>query len=292
MIFATFLLLLLGALFMAVGILYKRLPDSVRSEDVMFWYSLISLFCLLPAVLCSGTMKSIPPVWLAGLSLIGSCNIFGMLLLQTAMKRGNSGVAWALTQSALIGPFLIGMFFFGEKHSVWGISGLCLVLFGMICQAERKAGRSSPIPCRIHYLFLAWCAFLCCTISQTVLTISCYSKSQMSGVDKTFLLTLGAVCGLLVFKQTRSGKFFDLSGKMIFYAVILAFFSLGSMLTLFLALDRLALYSRAGLAYPVSLGCCIAAFTLYSAFIEKERLKKLQILGLISIITGIFLLGF
>ena len=66
----------------------------------------------------------------------------------------------------------------------------------------------------------------------------------------------------------------------------------GGYLRLFLALDKLAAFSLAGLAYPVSLGSSIAGFALYSACVEKEKLSYRQAAGIISIIAGIFLLGF
>ena len=109
MISAVLLLSAVSASFIGIGIAYKRVPGTMKGEDVMFWYSLFSLVLLLPAEFYSGSVSAIPIPWIICLLLTGNFNIFGMLLLQTAMKRGNSGIAWALTQSALIGPFLFGM---------------------------------------------------------------------------------------------------------------------------------------------------------------------------------------
>lgn len=144
---------------MGIGIVYKRVPDTVKGEDVMFWYSLFSLVLLLPAEFYSGSVSATRFPWIICLLLIGNFNIFGMLLLQTAMKRGNSGIAWALTQSALIGPFLFGMVFFGEKHSLLGITGLCLVLLGMICQIKDERKTPGAAPGRMHSLLLCFLRF-------------------------------------------------------------------------------------------------------------------------------------
>ena len=292
MISAVLLLSAVSASFIGIGIAYKRVPGTMKGEDVMFWYSLFSLVLLLPAEFYSGSVSAIPIPWIICLLLIGNFNIFGMLLLQTAMKRGNSGIAWALTQSALIGPFLFGMVFFGEKHSLFGITGLCLVLLGMICQIKDERKTPGAAPGRMYSLLLAFCAFLCCAVTQTALTISSYSAIPMSGTGKTFLLMLGAVAGLLIFKLSRRNTSFALSGKMAVTALLLSFLSLASTLLLFLALDKLAAFSLAGLAYPVSLGSSIAGFALYSACVEKEKLSYRQAAGIISIIAGIFLLGF
>lgn len=292
MISAVLLLLAVSASFIGIGIIYKRVPDTMKGEDVMFWYSLFSLILLLPAEFHAGAVSSIPMPWIIALMLVGNFNIFGMLLLQTAMKRGNSGIAWALTQSALTVPFLFGMIFFGEKHSLSGITGLCLVLLGMICQIKNERKTPGAAPCRIHYLLPAFCAFLCCAVTQTVLTVSSYSAVPMSGTGKTFLLSLGAAAGLLIFKFLRHNISFALSGKMTATALLLSFFSIASTLLLFLALDKLAPFSLAGMAYPVSLGSSIAGFALYSACVEKEKFSRRQAVGIISIIAGIFLLGF
>ena len=184
------------------------------------------------------------------------------------------------------------MVFFGEKHSLFGITGLCLVLLGMICQIKDERRTPGAAPGRMHSLLLAFCAFLCCAVTQTALTISSYSAIPMSGTGKTFLLMLGAVAGLLIFKLSRRNTSFALSGKMAVTALLLSFLSLASTLLLFLALDKLAAFSLAGLAYPVSLGSSIAGFALYSACVEKEKLSYRQAAGIISIIAGIFLLGF
>ena len=72
MISAVLLLSAVSASFIGIGIAYKRVPGTMKGEDVMFWYSLFSLVLLLPAEFYSGSVSAIPIPWIICLLLIGS----------------------------------------------------------------------------------------------------------------------------------------------------------------------------------------------------------------------------
>jgi hypothetical protein len=64
----------------------------------------------------------------------GMINAWGVLTLQRAMRRGHHGVTWAIGQSAMVVPFLVGVLVFGDALGALGFPiavGACVVGFGI-----------------------------------------------------------------------------------------------------------------------------------------------------------------
>ena len=51
--------------------------------------------------------------------------------------------------------------------------------------------------------------------------------------------------------------------------------------------DRLAVAGCGGLGYPVAIGVCLVGFSVYSLCILREKLSKIEIIGLAAVTLGI-----
>ena len=160
--------LLTGASFIAFGAIYSYGGNRFRMVDAMLVYN-----CLLTLILLL-FCRALPvaPWELSALMVFtGAINIAAMLLLQKAMATGNSGIAWAIGQSTLVGPFLCGMFFFGEQPSLWRSAGASAIVAGMLL-----LGLSGPESSKAHgdrnWLKLAFGAFLILGAAQSLVTAS------------------------------------------------------------------------------------------------------------------------
>jgi drug/metabolite transporter (DMT)-like permease len=64
-----------------------------------------------------------------GCGMIGT---WGVILMQKSMRWGHHGITWIISQSAMIFPFLVGVFMFKETVSLPKIAGLLLVVISFI----------------------------------------------------------------------------------------------------------------------------------------------------------------
>jgi len=286
MFWGILLSLLTGVSFIAVGAVYSYAGNRIRMLDAMLVYNWVLVFLLLP--FCGGLSDA--PMKLTSLMVFaGAINIAAMLLLQKAMACGNSGVAWAVGQSALIGPFICGMLFFGEQPSLWRTAGALAIVAGMLLIGLSKQENGKPHSGR-NWLKLAFGAFLILAAAQSLATASSCWVYRMSGSDRAFCMSAGAAVALLSFKLARP-KRVEFSRTMRITVGLLTGVGLASLLLTFAALDQLAKVSLAGIGYPIMLGSCIAGFALYSALVLKEKIRPLQWVAIIAITFGIILLS-
>ena len=67
------------------------------------------------------------PVFFAGIA-----NFAMLSLMKRGMRSGSPGAVWGIVQSALICPFLMGILCFGVSPTVTRISGILLIVAGII----------------------------------------------------------------------------------------------------------------------------------------------------------------
>ena len=70
----------------------------------------------------------------------GALNCVMLYLMAHAMQKGPNGIIWAVIQSAMIFPFLLGVIAFGESPKPVRIAGLCAILLSLILSG---AGRDN-----------------------------------------------------------------------------------------------------------------------------------------------------
>lgn len=284
MLWGIILSLLTGVSFIMVGALYSYAGNQIRMIDAMLVYNWILVAVLLP--FCR-TIAAVP--W--GLSLLmvftGAINIAAMLLLQKAMVSGNSGIAWAIGQSALVGPFICGMLFFGETPSLARIAGALTIVCGMLLLGFAKSGARRA---GSSWLKLAFGAFLILALAQSLVSASSCWSYPMSGLERACCMSFGGGAALLAVKLAQP-KRIEFSRIMRIIIAMLAITGLASLLLTFAALDQLAKVSLAGIGYPIMLGSCIVGFALYSALALKEKIRPLQWGAIMAIVFGIILLS-
>ncbi len=286
MLFGILLSLLTGVSFIAVGAVYSYAGNRIRMTDAMLVYNWILVLVLLP--FCR-TLAEAPWGLTALMVFTGAINIAAMLLLQKAMAAGNSGIAWAIGQSALVGPLVCGMIFFGERPSLWRIAGAAVIVTGMLLIGFSRQESGKPHGGR-NWLKLAFGAFLILAAAQSLVMASSCWEYRMSGLTRTFCMSAGGAAALLALKLVRPGRIvFD--RVMIVTDVLLAGTGLAALLLTFAALDQLAKVSLAGIGYPIMLGSCIAGFALYSALALKEKISRIGWSAVAAIVCGILLLS-
>ena len=137
-----------GLLFMLIGIVFSYAGTRVDILNVLLLQNLFLGILFLAAAVPGGFSGA---MWLpvAVMAATGAVNILAMFTLQKAMALGNPGAAWAIAQSALVGPYVGALLFLGERPTVARVTGIVLILGGMallgVCSKKALTGCWFPM---------------------------------------------------------------------------------------------------------------------------------------------------
>jgi drug/metabolite transporter (DMT)-like permease len=221
----------------------------------------------------------------------GFFNYFVLQLMGKAMKSGPNGIVWAIVQSALVFPFLVGVIAFGVALTLPRIGGIlaiiaALALFGFA--RENRVHGDAWRAAAIGSLLLAG-------INQNLSNLPSYfpEAAAVGSVSRSLSAALGTFTAfLLVNWKTLPLRFGDLANPMLWrFTACLAGSGLAAgYFLLYRGLNLVAGAGAGAVSYPVLVSSCIASFTLYSLFILKEKMKPLQFGGLGLALVGIVLI--
>ncbi len=287
-----------GLLFGGVGAVLRRVSragGSLATYYVLFGacYLALSLAFSVKWRLVAGAERL--PLLAAVIGAAGTVSGFGMLLMTRSMALGHGGISWAISQSALVVPFLAGVLAWGDRSGPAGWAGLALVL-AMIVVLGRRPGGAGTIAADARRGRRAWIAavagaFTALGLSQTLSSV----PSRWAGwTDTAGLRVPLSAAGFLVVmllmsafsRERRPGRLVPL------LALVHGVLGFLGQASFFVALDRLAPLGLAAAAFPVSIGTTILSFALYSALVLRERFRALDIASLAAGSAGIALLAF
>lgn len=221
----------------------------------------------------------------------GFFNYFVLQLMGKAMKTGPNGIVWAIVQSALVFPFLVGVVVFGVALTGPRIGGLlaiiaALALFGFA--RENRVHGSGWRAAAVGSLLLAG-------INQNLSSLPSYfpEAAAVSSVSRSLSAALGALAAfVLANRKNLFSKIDDLKNPMLwrFTACLAGSGLINGYFMLYRGLNLVAEAGAGAVSYPVLVSSCIVSFTLYSLFILKEKMKPLQYGGLGLAMVGIILI--
>ena len=234
------------------------------------------------------------------LTVLGFCfiggigNYFTFLLTEAAMKRGPNGLVWGIMQAGMIGTFLMGVFCFGEKASWRSWLFLFIVLAGVILSGLKKENKPEDAvkSSGLAWLWFSIAAMVCIAFTQCTVVFPSFMKGGTDAGSAIRLLGLSAGA-VLAFSATtlpallKKHEFYIVKGTwtMTILRVLISIFA--SIFFFVYGVDRLAAAGCGGLGYPVAIGVCLIGFSVYSLCILREKLTKVGLIGLLSIILGI-----
>ena len=284
-----------GLLFMLIGIVFSYAGTRVDILNVLLLQNLFLGILFLAAAVpggFSGTM------WLpvAIMAATGAVNILAMFTLQKAMALGNPGAAWAIAQSALVGPYVGALLFLGERPTVARIAGIVLILGGMallgVCSKKSIDAGTGSGKGKYRWLLLAFLAFGLLVAAQYFVTASSRWSAEAGTPLRAGSLSLGSVLLAAGVKAARRQYRFRFDRRTVICVAGLTTLGLVSQSTIFITVDRLSEAGAAGIGYPVMMGSCIALFFLYTTLVLKEKSSLGGKLAVAILVAGIFFLRF
>ena len=272
-----------GLLWTAYGIV---LSCSASRKFAIVPYSVLQTFLTGAAMLLLIDFRAVTARDLGILAMFifsaGFLNSLGQYAVHRAMKRGNHAPVWAISQSALIFPFLTGVLFFHDRGSVWQWLGTALTVAGILTPAAKDLRRISG-----GWFLSALAAFLLFGVVQVFYTL----PKQLCGcADAAGMRPLAASWGgtagwLVIAACSRSSLRCDRRTLLIACAMVLT--SMLSLRLFFRALDSLAAVNCGNIAFPLLTGVNISGFAAYSIFIRRERNSFADKIGFCLVIAGL-----
>ena len=225
--------------------------------------------------------------------LAGFTNFYTFVLASKAMKLGPNGLVWGIMQSGMIGSFLMGVIFFGEKPSLLRLVGLALILSGVMVMGLAKDGKfSGKGKSWVLYSFGAFLLVMathCCNAMPSFFPVA----AKISSFTRALGLFSGGLLGFSIttlpgmIRNRNFGSKREWFSGWIFMALNIS----ASALFFYRGLDRLAQFGCGGLGYPIAIGICVAGFSLYSLLILKEKFSRLILSGLAAVCLGIVIIA-
>jgi len=282
-----------GCLWIGIGVAVSKC--SARGWNYNIVQGLTSLGA---ALICAGILagKSIC-TGSSGISgfgflmccLAGFANFYNYVLTAKAMQRGPNGLVWGIMQSGLMGTFLMGVIFFGEKTAPLRVVGLLLILCGVLVMGLAKDKKSSASG-------KSWVLFSLGALSLSMVTQCCNTlpsyfpeMGENGAASRTLGLYFGGVIGFSLTTLPEMIRKRDFGGRGEWgTAVVLVIMNTAASLFFFYkGLDLLAENGCAGLGYPLAIGVCVIGFSLYSLLILREKFAPLSLAGLGAVCVGI-----
>ncbi len=281
------LAVLTGLTWTAIGVVLSRCAresfDVVSYSLAQTLITAIASFFIYvkPAEINTGNIY----ILLAFVFTAGLLNAIAQKVVKVAMSKSNHGPVWAISQSALIIPFLAGVLIWDSHGTVGQWLGTLLILGGIIFPVLRKFGNLK------NWLLPTLIAFFMFGIVQTL-----YLSPSMlpdftdnTGLRPT-LASLGGFSGWLIVKGYKHKKL-RYDRHTIYLAFFMSLLSLISLKIFFLALDSLSQVGLGNIGIPLIVGSNIIGFILYSLTILKEKLNRVEITGMILALLGIICLA-
>ncbi len=302
MLFGVCALLVVGASWCLVGIVFGRAPkEGIDTGLIQFTSSIVSISASLiiatffiPPAPCP---KEVVIITCSIYFLQGFLNFWGLQCLGKAMKCGPNGVVWCIAQSALISPFTAGFLFFQQPLNTPRCAGLLLLLAALVLFAKGKKNNPDQAE-EGNWRFFALLALAIFSVQQCFDTTPSYFEScrkvspvlrAMSSASGVFTASLVPFIATAIRSFEKIKKMFSgaKNPRLYIYVFGMQFFSLIFAYTLaYPGKDAMAAAGAGSVIYPLQVGSCIVSFSLYSILALKEKTSPVQFLAI-----GLCLLG-
>lgn len=219
-----------------------------------------------------------------------------------AMKRGPNAVVWAIIQSGLIYPFVMGWLVFGETMNICRGAGILLIVASVFlysASVKSAGGVDSPSQPLKAWLGPALIGMLFCGINQccSVLPSFVENGKDFPGAYRMMVLYSGMLAGCVVefiMRYPARGVRAHLQPGELKTILIcaLAVMLIGNMVSVvftYPGMDAIESLGRGSMAYPVMVCSCIIGFFPYGILVLREKFNLVQAIGVVIGTTGIIL---
>lgn len=246
---------------------FKLSITTYLLSNVLCSFVLSLIFRVVYRNLSAGDLKIIGILFAAGM-----LNTGGALLLQHALSRGYHGIVFLISQSAIVFPFLAGLFLFDERPSAVRLIGCIGIFLGMAsCSLPKLFEKNGNGRGSCLWLILSILSFLSFGLAQVLMTVPSWKTIPDPAHVRTAALYAGSTVMMCLYTVFARNVRLSFSKKLAVCGIAVSILNLVSMGLMFFALDILARYNLSAVGFPLAIASSMAGFTLYSILILKEK---------------------
>jgi len=224
------------------------------------------------------------------MAVAGPLNQLAMVLVGTAMKRGHSALSWAVSQMALVVPFLFAVVFWREERAPVQWFGLAALVAAVWIMSARQQQAQPSVSGRCRPWWTAAIAsFLVMGLASVLLLVPSHAEgfSDPAGLRVPVSLGMrGLTFALLSLVLSRR-----ITRECVKTAFVLSLFMTVGHRLFFAGADILAKEGLSGIVHPIAVGGCVLLFSIYCHLFLKERLSRKEWLGVAVGAAGMLLLA-
>jgi len=157
----------------------------------------------------------------------------------------------------------------------------------MFILSLKTDGKDETAPNPRYGIFLAIAAFWILGIAQSMVSSCSYLPNDKADLLRPIWMIAGSLLATWIGKFLMRDFGFRLNKPVILVILLLVMQGIASMSLQFLAMDELRKWQINGIFFPLALGTCILAYSLYSVLFFKEKGSIWFVLGLMLILCGI-----
>ncbi|EIQ02111.1 hypothetical protein OpiT1DRAFT_00691 [Opitutaceae bacterium TAV1] len=221
--------------------------------------------------------------------LAGAVMAGGLVLMIIAMRQGMPDMAWAICQSSMVIPFLLGLVIHGEQAGLANIGGVAVILAGIASFSRQKKAVQPGQGASRHWFVTSAIAFFVIGAGQYLFSVPSF---QPGWTDRYALrIPLQSLGGLVILLLLCGrGRLRKLDRSLWLHGLAYAVLTLAGRSSLYQAIDALARLQLVSLAYPVCLGLSILGFSACHAISQRKFSVTVAITSLL-LVAGLFLVG-
>lgn len=284
------------------GIVMSSAPrKGVDSSLVLLFGAFVAMSIMAIWIVIERPPFRLEMIFPAAIYIVGGIFNFALLqLMSIAMQKGPNGVIWGIVQSGIIWPFMTGVIFFDVILTPTRGCGMVLLLIALALFGKAKPQGAAAHTHDHKWLILAFIAFVCCGIQQTLSNMPSYFESvrNISPLYRSMSARGGLVLGVLFYNLYR--RIFhgfrlhisQLARPALWgYVVMIQGFSLISGYFLFYpGQDALARAGIGSASYPLLVSACLIGFFLYSTLVLREKNHPIQYIAFFCCLSGIIMI--
>ena len=282
------LLILTGILWAEVGIVISQVVRrGISYAAFAVWPATVGALLAATFTVDWSARGSLP---VAGLMILaGLFTAAAFLLMTRAMEAGHHAIIWTVSQFAFVWSFGFGVLALGEEPGEGRWTGMALIALGVALFGRARKTVEPTGPVKRHWFALSLAAFVVLGVSQ-VLTVlpSAFPALHDAARLRTATLLGGVAVTYAVVAWQRGDR---VRGGALALGVGQGVVSFASQWMFFAGMDHLAAAHLVGLAYPVTIGVCLAAFALYSRLWLREPASPTYWAAVAASLAGVALTG-
>ena len=254
------------------------------------WYFCISILL----AIIFGSWRYSPTLMVLGICS-GISFITTVYLYIRVTEKSRLGISWTIIQLSVIVPFCLSLVIFAEHLDIISLLGILLIVLATFLFTVSKVSNDqqrSTADWRLLLMLITSSIltglnmFIPNVVTRIDLKSTIFSMFPYTGLSMVLLALLSP----LIFPTLKAAPIVRRCGKIIGLILFSGFMAASTCsITIFLYYSLKSLVGS--IVYPLRNGACLVIVTVLSAVLFRERMTKIELLGIVCSLCGVVLIS-